>query len=883
VRGANLRWALLLAAAAAITLPAAWSASRLQVVTRLEDLLPEDAPAAADYRTFLATFGGFEKVYAMVLWRGEGEADQALLAEAADLLAEGLAAAPEVAAVRSGLAPADEEFFRRRVLPAAPLFLGRDEDLAARIDPAAVRRRVGEIRDRLRSPGGAVEAPWLAADPLGFTGGLAGLAGGGALSLVDPMTGAFLSAGGDAALVVVTPAAGELDPAAGRALEAALERAFAAAVAELGAGYAGELGVGDVGEVGTGDAGEPRAGDAQGPDAGAESGTAAGAVAPSLALAAVGGPLYAAADERIVRQDLGRTLAGSALLIAILLVAYFGRLAVPLALVLAVAVGIVWTAGAVAAIDDEVSVLGLSFAAMLLGLGIDYGIHGATRFRDRRLGGLPRPAAMRAGLAESGPAILASMATTAVAFLVLSLAHFRPVEELGQVMAVGIVLILLASLSVAAPLLVLVRPVREWRRTAAPVPPATPPGLVWRGLGGAVAVAVALGRRRRRAVAVAAVALSALAAAGASRLELSIDLRSLRPTDHPAFAAERLLVEGFGLGLDASTVVVRGDDLGAALDRARRVERAVAAVAGDQVAIVSPAAWLPAGEVVERRLARLAGGDGAAALAALEDEIARQGLARAPFEPALAVLAAAARGERPAALDPEAWPDWVRELVRVGEGGAAVAVRLTTPLGTWPNGPPPEVVAAVEAAAPGSAVASVPRVGGELRRLILGDFGRLGGWALLAVAAVVTLSFAGRPRPLRGAALALVPVVLGSLWTLGFAGFAGVPIDPFTIVVAPLLLGIGIDDGLHALQGERAFGDLPGSLAASGRAMTLTTLTTCVGFGSLAFSRVPSLARGGLLVAVGTFLCLVVTLVVLPALDAALSGRRRPRPARRAG
>lgn len=837
----KLRWALLLLVAAAVTLPAAWSASRLQVVTRLEDLLPDDAPAAADYRTFLATFGGFEKVYAMVLWAGEGEADRALLAESADVFAEELAAVPEVAAVRAGLAPADEEFFRRQVLPSAPLFLGRDEDFAAHLEPEAVRRRVREIRERLRSPGVAVEAPWLAADPLGFSGGLAGLAGGGALSLVDPMTGAFLSAGGDAALVVVTPAGGELDPAAGRALEASLDRAFAAAVAEIG--------VEDL---------------------------------PPLALAAVGGPLYAAQDERVVREDLRLTLAGSGVLIALLLVAYFGRLAVPLALILAVAVGIVWTAGAVAAIDEEVSVLGLSFAAMLLGLGIDYGIHGATRFRDRRLAGLPRPAAMSAALAEAGPAILASMATTAVAFLVLALAHFRPVEELGLVMAIGIVLILLASLSVAAPLLVLVKPPREWRRRGPEVPPAPPHGPVWRGLGAAVDVAVALGGRRRLAVVVAVVVVSLAAAAGASRLELAIDLRALRPADHPAFEAERLLVEGFGLGLDASTVVVTGADLGAALDRARRVEAAVAAATGDEVSIVSPTGWLPAGEVVERRLARLAGGTGAAAVAALEDEIARQGLARAPFEPALAVLESAARGEPPAALAAEAWPDWVGELVRVGEGEAAVAVRLTTPLGTWPQGPPPEVVAAVEAAAPGAAVASVPRVGGELRQLILGDLGRLGGWALLAVAAVVGLSFAGRPRPLRSAALSLVPVVLGSLWTLGFAGFAGVPIDPFTIVVAPLLLGIGIDDGLHALQGERAFGSLPRSLAASGRAMTLTTLTTCAGFGSLAFSRVPSLARGGLLVAVGTFVCLVVTLVVLPALDGAMAGRGRARALRRA-
>jgi uncharacterized protein len=831
--GARARWALLLAAAAVLTLPAAWSASRLTVVTRLPDLLPDDAPAAADYRTFLDTFGGFEKVYAMVRWTGGGEADRALLAEAAGLLAADLARAPEVAAVRAGLAASDEDFLRREVLPRAPLFLGDDDDLAALLDPAAVRRRVGEIRDRLRSPGGAVEAPWLAADPLGVSGGLAGLAGGGALSLVDPMTGAFLATGGDAALVVVTPAADELDPAAGRALEAALERAFRAAVAELAA-LDGE--------------------------------------APPLALAAVGGPLYAAQDERIVREDLGATLAGSGILIALLLVAYFGRLAVPLALVAAVAVGIVWTAGAVAAIDPEITVLGLSFAAMLLGLGVDYGIHGATRFRDGCLAGLPRPAAMNAALAEAGPAILASMATTAVAFLVLALAHFRPVRELGLVMAVGIVLILAASLAVAAPLLVLARPLRDWRRRVGEPAPPPPRGPVWRALGAAVAGAVGLGRRRPRVVAAAALALTLAAGLGAARLELSIDLRSLRPADHPAFEAERLLVEGFGLGLDSSTVVVRGGDLGAALDAARRVEEAVA-VAGGAVEVVSPARWLPAGEVVERRLALLAGAPAAAAAAALADEIGRQGLARAPFEPALGVLESAARGEPPAALAEEAWPDWVSELVRAGEGEAAVAVRLTTPLGTWPEGPPPEVVEAIQAAAPGAAVASVPRVGDELRRLILGDLGGLGGWALAAVAAVVALSFLGRPRPLRGAVLSLVPVLLGSLWTLGFAGFAGLPIDPFTVVVAPLLLGIGIDDGLHALQGERAFGGLDASLRASGRAMTLTTLTTCAGFGSLVFSRVPSLSRGGLLVAVGTALCLAVTLVLLPAIDG-LAGRR---------
>jgi hypothetical protein len=83
----------------------------------------------------------------------------------------------------------------------------------------------------------------------------------------------------------------------------------------------------------------------------------------------------------------------------------------------------------------------------------------------------------------------------------------------------------------------------------------------------------------------------------------------------------------------------------------------------------------------------------------------------------------------------------------------------------------------------------------------------------------------------------------------------------------PILLGIGIDDGLHAVHGTR--GHPPSSLAdavsSSGRAMTLTTLTTCVGFGSLMLSHIPGLRSGGALVTAGVVASLAATLIVLPA------------------
>jgi hypothetical protein len=167
-------------------------------------------------------------------------------------------------------------------------------------------------------------------------------------------------------------------------------------------------------------------------------------------------------------------------------------------------------------------------------------------------------------------------------------------------------------------------------------------------------------------------------------------------------------------------------------------------------------------------------------------------------------------------------------------------------------------------------VASSLRLAADLRRLASGDLRRLGVLAFGAILAVVAVSFRLRSRP---TLLAMAPVVLGTVWALGAWGALGRPLDLVTLAVLPILLGIGIDDGLHALQGARLHGGVVASLRENGRAMALTTLTTCAGFGSLVASRVPSLRGGGALVAAGTALCLVATLVVLPAVDALSGGR----------
>ncbi len=122
-------------------------------------------------------------------------------------------ASPEVAEARSGITEEDE-----RLLPPATSRRGcpccsegdLQRELAPRLEPEAIRQRVAVMRQTLRSPGGDVAAPLFAADPLGPAEGLLERAS--STLPVDPLTGAFVSRRGDAALVMLTPSRAEIDP-----------------------------------------------------------------------------------------------------------------------------------------------------------------------------------------------------------------------------------------------------------------------------------------------------------------------------------------------------------------------------------------------------------------------------------------------------------------------------------------------------------------------------------------------------------------------------------------------------------------------------------------------------------------------------------------------
>lgn len=119
-------------------------------------------------------------------------------------------------------------------------------------------------------------------------------------------------------------------------------------------------------------------------------------------------------------------------------------------------------------------------------------------------------------------------------------------------------------------------------------------------------------------------------------------------------------------------------------------------------------------------------------------------------------------------------------------------------------------------------------------------------------------------------ALVLAPLLLSNALTVGTMATFGIDFNFVNIVVIPLLLGIGVDSGIHLVHRAEALTRsdrqerLLGSTTA--RAVFYSALTTTVSFGTLALSSHRGVASLGIVLTIGMTLTLIANLIVLPAL-----------------
>jgi predicted RND superfamily exporter protein len=144
------------------------------------------------------------------------------------------------------------------------------------------------------------------------------------------------------------------------------------------------------------------------------------------------------------------------------------------------------------------------------------------------------------------------------------------------------------------------------------------------------------------------------------------------------------------------------------------------------------------------------------------------------------------------------------------------------------------------------------------------------GSALVVISVVLLLVFGS----LKAGLIAILPNLIPSILTFGLLGMFGIPLDFTTMMIAPIIIGIAVDDTVHFISqyqtNVRRGGDIVKALHATvkecGQAIAFTSLVLGLGFGILAIAEAPNTSNIGKFAFLSVMAGLLNDLFLLPAL-----------------
>lgn len=609
-------------------------------------------------------------------------------------------------------------------------------------------------------------------------------------------------------------------------------------------------------------------------------------------------------------------------LVALIFIFGFRQFSRPLKAIACLIAGIAYTMAFTTATVGHLNILTITFVPMLIGLAIDFGIHLITRFEEEERRGRSREEALTLAMVFTGKGILTGCLTTSGAFLAMSLTQFRGIREMGIICGGGLVICLVPMFTLLPALLCL-----GARRTPSPA-----------AAGAALEEGPDFRARLERlwldrpgTVLGLATGLTLLAGAGLPRVQFDYNLLNMQSPSIRSVEFEHKLLGSseksviFGAVVATNTTqardlearLLRQPSIAAVESMAQFLDADAAAKApliraiGATTAPIAFAApdrrpvnledlgqslfslggylGLAADEVAARGRTHLLAQIHSLRSALLElrvrmsrgtpSEVEEHRRKLGEFQTALLedlrdTIGALQHQDAPGSLTPADLPEALRNRFIGVQGNLLLQVYPRS--NVWERAPQEAFVRDLHAVAPQGTGAPVQMY--YYTELLKRSYVEAAGWALLATVLLVGFHF----RTLTSILLALLPVVLGSLWVMGFMGWTGLSFNPANVMMLPLVIGIGITNGIHILN-RFAEERNPSLLARStGKAVFLSGLTTIVGFGSLVLADHQGIRSLGELMAAGTTTCMIAGLTVLPAI-LTLSGRRTPRGFRRAG
>ncbi len=578
----------------------------------------------------------------------------------------------------------------------------------------------------------------------------------------------------------------------------------------------------------------------------------------------------------------------------------------PLKATLCLLVGIAYTMGFTTLVVGHLNILTITFVPILIGLAIDFGVHLITRYEEELRRGRPERVALEKAMVNTGLGIFTGAFTTAGAFFAMAFTDFDGIQEMGIICGGGLLVSLVPMLTLLPVLLLRGRqnvldhqlgPMLEGQE-AVEVDRRARIENVW--------------LRRPVMVIVVTAALTGLAIVPARKVYFDYNLLNMQSRGLPAVVFQDKLMKvsprSVLYGAVVATSLAHATNLIATLTNlptVSAVDSMAPYLAADTRGKIEPvravkelATAIRIGPA-DTNVADVAGLNRAlfalqgyleliaskvtnAADAALRAEVVALEKSASALRRHLEVDDPKATAEKLAQYQQALFAD-VRETfetlqsqepaggLRIEDLPEALRNRFIGVTGklllqvypkgnVWDRAEQEAFVAdlrRVDKLATGTPVQLL-----EYTTLLKQSYVQAALYALIAIALLVFLHF----RKISCVVLALIPVAIGSIWMVGMMGVLGIPFNPANIMTLPLVIGIGVTNGIHILN--RFAEELHPSILArsTGKAVLVSGLTTIAGFGSLIVAKHQGIESLGWVMATGTATCMFVGLTFLPAI-----------------
>lgn len=645
---------------------------------------------------------------------------------------------------------------------------------------------------------------------------------------------------------------------------------------------------------------------------------------PGVNVGITGEPILEYEEMQQSQRDTASASVLALCLVMVIFVFGYHETRRPIKTTLCLLVGLSFTMAFTTLTVGRLNILTITFAPILIGLSIDFGVHLVSRYEDELTRGVSPEKAIRNTLVHTGQGIVTGAFTTSLAFFAMTFTDFRGIQEMGIITGGGMMVSLIPMISLLPVWLL-----HGSRRTLVPagLPVGnqeqklpvrsrlerwwmTRPGMTIGVIGVITVVAIPLAQKvtfdynllNMQSKSLDAVEWEHKLIEATPKSALFAAVMTDSVLEARELATKALQLETVG-SVDSMSSVLYGSVSDADTEENKTSNARLETAREIQIALADLTFSEPSDEPVSitelsRTLWSFQGYLGAAAEKTLNNDIPylnqllnqmkdsvielrkqlfekRSGLTSAEriqefqqrfLNEIRTTFEALKSQDLSSPMQEEDLPAVLKSRF-IGKTGKHL-VYIYPKNNIWDRENQEEFILQLRSIAPN--VTGTPIQLYEYTTLLKTSYEKAALHALIVITIVAFLRF----RNLLDTLLCLAPVGIGFTWMLGCMGATAIPFNPANIMTLPLVVGIGVTNAIHILGKFHEDGEVSLFSGSAGKAVLVSGLTTIAGFGSLIMAEHRGISSLGSMMSLGTLACMLVALIAVPALLALIHGKK---------